>query len=100
MSELEYHGDPAAMRSEAAAARLKAERISDLAGRLVTQAESIDFEGPAANEFRAATSDRARRAEGAAAVLTDTSSLLLSAAAYAEEEIARAAALRRSEAGW
>jgi len=89
------------MRSEAAAARLKAERISDLVRRLVTRAESIDFEGPAANEFRAAMSERARRADGAAAVLNDAASLLVSAAAYAEEEIARAAlAARRAEGQW
>ena len=92
MSSMGYLGDPGAMRSEAAAARLKAEQISALAGQLLTRAESIDFEGPAADTFRGAMLDGKRHADNAATELSDVAALLLSAAAYAEEELARLAA--------
>jgi hypothetical protein len=91
MSSMGYWGDPAAMRSEASAAQLKADQVSALASRLMTRAESIDFEGPAADSFRVAMLDGTRRAENAATELNDVASLLLSAAAYAEEEMTRAA---------
>ncbi len=100
MSGAIYHGDPAAMRGQAAAARLKAEQISALGRRLLARAQSIDFAGPAATDFRAAMLDRTQQAEGAAAALNDAASLLLSAAAYAEAELARVAQVaRESEAG-
>ena len=89
MSSIGYYGDPGAMRAEAASAQLKAEQISALANRLMSQADSIDFQGPAADAFRQAMSDRTQRAESAAAELQGVASTLLNASAYAEDELAR-----------
>ena len=95
MSSIGYYGDPGAMRAEAASARLKAEQISALASQLMSQADAIDFQGPAADAFRQAMSDRTQRAESAAAELQGVASTLLNAAAFAEDELAREAAERQ-----
>lgn len=104
MSSIGYYGDPGTMRAEAASAQLKAEQISALATRLLSQADSIDFQGPAADAFRQAMSDRTQRAENAAAELQGVASTLLNAAAFAEDELAREAAEQQrssdSETSW
>lgn len=97
MSSLGYYGNPAAMRSEAASAELRAEQIAALARRLLAQADSIEFEGPAADAFRDAMGDRTRRAETAAAELQDVATTLRNAAANADEAIAREALERQRE---
>jgi uncharacterized protein YukE len=88
-------GDPAMMRSEAYALRSQAEALASLAQQLQGRIESLTFEGPAADRFRSAMTERYQEALRLAGELQDLSQYVLSAAARVEGQIAE---LRRQEA--
>lgn len=81
-------GDPTAMRSYAAALRADAEAVAARAAWLARRAERMNFEGPAASDFRQSMLDTRRAAERASAELRDIANHILSAAARVETDIA------------
>lgn len=87
-------GDPAMMRSEAYALRAQAEALASLAQQLQGRVESLTFEGPAADRFRAAMTERYHEAVRLAGELQDLSEYVFRAAARVEAQIAE---LRREE---
>ena len=87
-------GDPVMMRSEAYALRSQAEALASLAQQLQGRVESVEFEGPAADRFRSAMSDRYQEVVSLAAELQELANYVLRAAARVEEQIAE---LRREE---
>jgi uncharacterized protein YukE len=87
-------GDPAAMRSEAYALRAQAEALASLAQQLQGRIEALTFEGPAADRFRSAMTERHHEALRLAGELQDLSDYVFRAAARVEGQIAE---LRRQE---
>lgn len=87
-------GDPAAMRSEAYALRAQAEALASLAQQLQGRVESLTFEGPAADRFRAAMTERYQESVRLANELQDLADYIFRAAARVEAQIAE---LRRQE---
>ena len=83
------HGDPAAMRTHAAALRQSAERLTALDDRVDRRVDALVFEGPAASRLRAAQTDRSARTRRAAQQLHD----------LADRVEARAAQVDRDGAG-
>ena len=93
-------GDPAAMRAAAAALRLRAERIVDVAQRINGAAESAVYEGPAADRFRDATWERRDRLTVAADRVHGVADALARAAAEVyEAQLAAAREAARDAAG-
>jgi uncharacterized protein YukE len=87
-------GDPAMMRSEAYALRNQAEALASLAQQLQGRVEGLTFEGPAADRFRAAMTDRYHEALRLAGELQGLSDYVFGAAARVEAQIAE---LQREE---
>ena len=87
-------GDPAAMRSEAYALRAQAEALASLAQQLQGRVESLAFEGPAADRFRATMLERYHEALRLAGELQDLSDYVFRAAARVEAQVAE---LQRQE---
>jgi hypothetical protein len=85
--------DPAALRQEAARLRSTAERLSAMVDRLDTRVQATEYQGPAADRFRAAMSDRGLRGRRAASELSDAAELVQQAAARAEQEAHRSGSL-------
>jgi WXG100 family type VII secretion target len=83
--------DPAAMRHQAARLRSAAEQVSHLVERLDQRAMAMEFQGPAADRFRASMADRATRGRRVAHELTELSEHLQHSAARAEEQHAHRA---------
>jgi uncharacterized protein YukE len=82
------------MRAEAAMLSSQAESIAALAQQLQARVEGMEFEGPAATQFRGAMADQSRRAAQVAGELQDLSNYVLRAAARVEAQLAE---LRREE---
>lgn len=74
-------GDPAAMRSHAARLHQDADQLAQLAITAARRARSTQFEGPAAERFKAEIEDCAREIAGRAAHLHAAASRLERAAA-------------------
>jgi uncharacterized protein YukE len=94
-------GDPAMMRSEAYALRNQAEALASLAQQLQGRVEAMTFEGPAADRFRAAMTERYQDSLRLANELQDLSDYVFRAAARVEaqiEEFRRQEDLRRQQA--
>lgn len=86
-------GDPDAMRAEAGRLRTRAARLGALASEVDSRVRGTQFEGPAANAFRAAMSRRRARVERAGSELRRLARLLDAKAASVEAEIRRRRAL-------
>jgi uncharacterized protein YukE len=87
-------GDPAAMRSEAYSLRAQAEALASLAQQLQGRIESLTFEGPAADRFRAGMTERYQESLRLAGELQDLADYVFRAAARVDAQIAD---LRRQE---
>ena len=78
-------GDPAAMRAAAAMLRMRAETLSEIASRLDTQAQSLEFEGPAADQFRETMLVRRQTADSLVSQLASVADEIIRAAAEVEQ---------------
>ncbi len=83
---IDVPGDPAAMRSVASMLRMRAETLAEVAARIDSQTTALAFEGPAAEEFRAAMVTRRQTAEGVVNQLLSLSDYVLRAAAEVEQQ--------------
>ena len=81
-------GDPAAMRSLAAALRKEAERLASRTAWLDRRAGRLKFEGPAADDLSQTILSSRRAVERAAGDLREIANRLLSAAARVETDLA------------
>jgi uncharacterized protein YukE len=81
--------DPAAMRQRAATLRSTAEQVATLVERLDRRVETMEFQGPAAERFRAAMSDRTLRGRRAAQELEELADLVQRGAERAEQDVIR-----------
>jgi WXG100 family type VII secretion target len=77
-------GDPAAMRAAASMLRLRAETLSEMAARLDSQVQVLEFQGPAADAFRAAMLERRQSADALVAQLSGVADEILRSAAEVE----------------
>jgi len=76
--------DPAAMLQRAAALRATAEQVTSTVERLDRRVETMHYQGPAADRFRAAMADRSLRGRRAVQELNDLADALQRGAQQAE----------------
>ena len=81
--------DPAAMHQRAAALRATAEQVASTVERLDRRVETMHYQGPAADRFRAAMSDRSLRGKRAVQELNELADALQRGAQRAEQDMLR-----------
>ncbi len=79
-------GNPAAMRAAASTLRMRAEALVELSARLRDQMEALEFDGPAASEFRVAMLAREQSASGVTSQLNAVADEIIRSAAGVEEQ--------------
>jgi WXG100 family type VII secretion target len=78
-------GDPAAMRAAASMLRMRAETLSEVASRLDSQVQSLEFEGPAADLFRETMLLRRQTADSLVSQLASVADEIIRAATEVEQ---------------